>query len=109
MQMEWIRYVLTEYTMYLSAAWMGLILILMVVILHRINKVGRQQKKNTKAMQEQLQDMLCQLEEKESHVVLNNEVVASLEADAKGSQDMTKTWTKDQEKLINAVLGEVFP
>lgn len=53
--------------------------------------------------------MLCQLEEKESHVVLNNEVVASLEADAKGSQDMTKTWTKDQEKLINAVLGEVFP
>lgn len=107
--MELIRFILTEYTMYLSAAWMGLVLIFMVVTLHRINKVGRQQKKSTKALQEQLEDMLCQLEEKERHVILNNDVVASLEADAKESKDITKTWTKDQEKLINAVLGEVFP
>lgn len=106
--MEQMQYILTEYAMYIAAAWAGIMLIIMAVTLHRINKSIRLHKKATKELQEEIKEVRLQIELQEQNVE-NPQMAADTEKTVKEELDAkTENWTKEQETLVNAVLGEVF-
>lgn len=106
--MEQMQYILTEYAMYIATGWAGIMLIIMAITLHRINKSIRLQKKAAKQLQEEIKEVRLQIELQEQHAE-NLQIAAEMEkAAGEGEASGSENWTKEQETLVNAVLGEVF-
>lgn len=104
--MEQMQYILTEYATYIAAGWAGVMFVIMAVTLHRINKSIRLHKKDTKILQEELKEVRLQIEMQEH--VQNQETVSDVDTVKETAASEARNWTKEQENLVNAVLGEVF-
>lgn len=110
--MEQMKYVLTEYAVYILAAWAAVMLFFAAVTLHRINKSIRMHKRDIRNLQETTAEILevIEMQRAESKEVMAAAGIneAEEESETGVSSNGAENWTKEQEILVNAVLGEVF-
>lgn len=106
--MEQMEYLLTEYAAYITAVWAAVMFLFAAVTLHRINKLIRLRKRELQSLQDEISGLRLQIEiqaqqEAESQLAKMPDSDERYAAAEKG-----EGWTTEEEKLVNAVLGEVF-
>lgn len=104
--MEQIWTFITDHTLYVAAGYAMILLVLMVLTLHRINRSIRLQKKQMKNMQDTILNLFACPNGNE-----NEEKTAVTDTAAGGEKGQAVAmagWTSEQEHLVNEVLGEVF-
>ncbi len=104
--MEQLWTFVTDNTLYVAAGYAILLLALTVFSIHRINRSIRLQKKQMK----KIQDMLSAMEPGHERL-MKEEVTMSagaLEQEEREQVVTAEGWTREQEHLVNEVLGEVF-
>lgn len=105
--MEQMEYLLTEYAVYITAVWAAVMFLFSAVTLHRINKLIKLRKKELRNLQDEISGLRLQIE-----IQAQQESENKMEKMADSQETQTSTgkegWTTEEEKLVNAVLGEVF-
>lgn len=104
--MEQVWTFITENTLYVAAGYAILLLALTVYSIHRINRSIRLQKKQMK----KIQDMLSAIEPGQDRVLTEEEAMpaSTVDQEEQGQAVPAEGWTREQEHLVNEVLGEVF-
>ena len=104
--MEQVWTFITENTLYVAAGYAILLLELTVYSIHRINRSIRLQKKQMK----KIQDMLSAIEPGQDRVLTEEEAMpaSTVDQEEQGQAVPAEGWTREQEHLVNEVLGEVF-
>ena len=103
--MEQIWTLIADHTLYVTAGYAVLLLMLMMFALHKINRSIRLQKKHMKKIQEMMQAMDArQNSDAKEEAVVDD----TLSEEGEGQALAMEGWTSEQEHLVNEVLGEVF-